>query len=69
MFEYRITWYNEYEDKEELIRGLAYGNTYAEALDNVIKDYGAKCIIDIYLQALEDTATIELNVIKEQFNL
>ena len=69
MFEYRITWYNGYEGKEELIRGLVYGNTYAEALDRVIKDYGANGIIDIYLQALEDTATIELDTIKEQFNL
>ncbi len=69
MFEYRITWYNEVADKEEHIRGLACGKTYAEAAKMVLHDYGEKCVIDLYLQALEDTNTIELDTIKEQFKL
>ncbi len=69
MFEYRVNWYNDYEDKEEYARGLVYGPSYTDAIERVIKDYGKDAIIDIYLQALEDTDTIELVAIKEQFNL
>ena len=69
MFEYRVNWYNDYEDKEEYDRGLVYGPSYVDAIEKVIKDYGEDAIIDIYLQALEDTDTIELVAIKQQFNL
>ena len=69
MFEYRVNWYNDYEDKEECSRGLVAGKTYMDAADRVVHDYGEKNIIDIYLQALEDTNTIELEAIKRQFNL
>ena len=69
MFEYRITWYNEVDDKEEHIRGLVCGKTYAEAAKAVLHDYGENGVIDLYLQALEDTNTIELDTIKEQFKL
>jgi hypothetical protein len=69
MFEYRVNWYNNYEDKEKYARGLVYGPSYTDAMERVIKDYGKDAIIDIYLQALEDGGTIELMAIKEQFNL
>lgn len=69
MFEYRVNWYNEVNDKEEYARGLVYGTTYIKALKKVINDYGEENIIDVYLQALEDTDTIELVAIKKQFNL
>ena len=69
MFEYRITWYNEVDDKEESIRGLVCGKTYGEAAEAVLYDYGENGVIDLYLQALEDTNTIELDTIKEQFKL
>lgn len=69
MFEYRVTWYNEYDDKKEYSRGLVYGTSYSNAIERVIDDYGEDCIIDIYLYGLEDTNTIELETIKKQFNL
>ena len=69
MFEYRVKWYNDINDSEESARGLVYGPSYSEAIERVIKDYGEDCIIDIYLQALEDEDTIELVAIKDQFNL
>lgn len=69
MFEYRVNWYNEVDNKEEYARGLVYGPSYQAAMKKVMKDYGKDCIIDLYLQALEDTDTIELVAIKEQFNL
>ena len=69
MFEYRVTWYNDCYGQEEHVSGLVYGKTYVEAANRVIHDYGEKNIIDLYLQALEDTDTIELDTIKRQFNL
>jgi len=69
MYEYRINWYNSYEDKEVYARGLVAGKTYMDAVDRVIKDYGESNVIDIYLQAMEDTNVIELEAIKEHFQL
>jgi hypothetical protein len=69
MFEYRVNWYNEVANKRGYVRGLVHGATYNKALKNVINDYGEENIIDVYLQALEDDNTIELETIKEQFNL
>ena len=69
MFEYRVTWYNDFYNQKEHASGLVYGKTYVEATNRVIHDYGEKNIIDLYLQALEDTDTIELDAIKRQFNL
>ena len=69
MFEYRINWYNAVIDQEEHARGLVYGPSYKDAIEKVMKDYGEDSLIDVYLQALEDTDTIELETIKKQFNL
>ena len=69
MFEYRVNWYNDVIDQEEYARGLVYGPSYKDAMEKVMKDYGEDSLIDVYLQALEDTDTIELVAIKEQFNL
>jgi hypothetical protein len=69
MFEYRVNWYNDVIDQEEYVRGLVYGPSYKDAMEKVMKDYGEDSIIDVYLQALEDTDTIELVAIKKQFNL
>lgn len=69
MFEYRIKWYNDVIDQEEQARGLVYGPSYKDAIEKIMKDYGEDSLIDVYLQALEDTDTIELASIKEQFNL
>ena len=69
MFEYRVNWHNELTNKNEYRRGLVYGTSYSDAIEKVVNDYGEDCIIDIYLQGLEDTNTIELETIKEQFNL
>ena len=69
MFEYRVTWYNVCKEKEEAIRGLVASTSYRSAVNKVVDDYGEENIIDLYLMALEDTNTIELETIKKQFNL
>jgi len=69
MYEYRINWYNSYEDREEYARGLVSADTYTHAMQKVMADYGEPNIIDIYLLALEDTNVIELKTIKEHFEL
>lgn len=69
MFEYRVRWYNEFENQEVYSRGLVHGKNYKDAADKVINDYGEEYVIDLYLQALDDANTIELDTIKEQFNL
>ena len=67
MFEYRINWYNDVIDQEEYARGLVYGPSYKDAIEKIMKDYGEDSLINVYLQALEDTDTIELDSIKEVF--
>lgn len=67
MFKFKITWY--YDTEEEVIEGIAVGKTYAEAVANLIKDYGESNIVDMYLFPIEDSSTIELLAIKECFNL
>ena len=69
MFEYRVNWYNDYEDKEIHAQGLVAANGYLEAVEKILHDYGEQNIIDLYLQALEDTNVIELDTIKRQFKL
>ena len=69
MFEYRVHWYNEIEDKEIFSRGLVSGKSYKDATAKVINDYGEEYVIDLYLMTLEDSYTIELDAIKQQFDL
>ena len=69
MFEYRVHWYNDIEDQEIFSRGLVSGKSYKDATNKVINDYGEECVIDLYLMALEDSYTIELDTIKQQFDL
>ena len=69
MFEYRVNWYNEFDGKEVYARGIVSGGSYTEAAQKVIHDYGESNIINLFLEAMEDTEVIELKTIKEHFGL
>ena len=69
MIEYRVHCYNDIEDQEIFSRGLVSGKSYKDAANKVINDYGEECVTDLYLMALEDSYTIELDTIKQQFDL
>ena len=69
MFEYHVNWYDDCGDKEIYAEGLVAADTYVDAAEKVLRDYGEESVIDLYLQALEDTSVIELETIKRQFKL
>lgn len=62
-FEYEVHIYNEYSDvenKEEIIHGITFGCTYAEAMENIESYYGGD-IIDIKIYANEEQTVYELD--------
>ena len=59
-YQYKVTYWSNYEDKEKVGEGIVVGANYSEAADNLKKDYGED-LIDMYLQELdlEHTVTVD----------
>ena len=57
-FQYKVTYYNEFDGKEVSCEGLTYAKTYSKAMKKVIEDYGEDSVIDVYLMGLADDNTI-----------
>ena len=52
IFKYRVNWYDEYNDKEKAEEGLVWADSYGQAANNVIADYGKEYVIDMYLKEI-----------------
>ena len=48
-YKYKVTWYDSYYDEEVVEEGLTYANSYGNAANAVVEDYGKDNVIDIYL--------------------
>lgn len=48
-YKYKVTWYDSYYDKEVVEEGLTYANSYGNAANAVVEDYGKDNVVDIYL--------------------
>lgn len=65
--EYEVTIYDEYskkENKKEVIHGIAFGESYAEAMENIEKYYGEE-IVDVKLYMNEEQTVYELDAPSE----
>ena len=61
--EYEVQIYDEFSSKEnkyEIIHGITFGNTYAEAMEN-IEEYYRNQIIDVKLYMNEEQTVYELD--------
>lgn len=67
-YEYKVTYWNEFDECDKEERGLVFADSYAEAAEKLYKDYG-KELIDMYLQEWDTTNTVSLDEIKEGFKL
>ena len=54
-YKYKIKWYNEIDDKIEDISGFVFGETYLEAMKNLIGYYGNQEIEKVSLKYVDDT--------------
>ena len=54
-YKYKIKWYNERDDKIEDISGFVFGETYLEAMKNLIGYYGNQEIEKVSLKCVDDT--------------
>lgn len=62
-FEYEVQVYDEFSEKVnkyEVIHGITFANTYAEAMENIESYYG-DTIIDIKLYMNEEQSVYELD--------
>ena len=67
-YNYRVNYFDSYEDKEVLSEGLVYGHSYTDAIDKVLQDYGTDSLIDIYLHEIYvDGACITKEEIADAF--
>lgn len=67
-YEYSVTYWNDYEEKDMKERGLVWANSYSEAADKVYQDF-KKDLIDMYLQEWDSYNSISLDEIKRGFHL
>jgi hypothetical protein len=70
-YKYKVTWYNSYEDKELTETGLVHANSYGNAANAVVEDYGKNDVIDIYLYEIYNEgggACISVDELKDTFD-
>ena len=67
-YEYKVTYWNEYEEKDFEESGLTWASNYGEAANKIKEDYRDD-LIDMYLHEWDTTNTVSLDEIKEGFKL
>ena len=48
-YKYKITYFDESKDEEVPFEGIVWGDSYGNAANRVVEDYGKDNLIDIYL--------------------
>lgn len=64
-YKYKVTYWNIVDEEDKSDKGLVFGSNYGEAAMNVLNDYGADKVEDIYLQELDTSTTISEDEIKD----
>ena len=67
-YEFKATYWDDYNDCEKEDRGLVFAEDYAEAANKVKTDYGRE-LISMYLCEWDTCNTITVDEIKEGFKL
>ena len=52
-FKYEIKYFDDIEEKQKIICGLVFEQSYASAISNITDFYGEDCIVYIAIEALE----------------
>jgi hypothetical protein len=66
---YELTYYDEYEKKEEKKKGLTFGETYKDAIEKVADYYDDSSITDIKMRITDNnTLVIEADDILNEFS-
>jgi hypothetical protein len=70
-YKYRLTYYSEYDHDEFPDGGIVYGNSYSEAMENIVKDYGEENISEVFIDSLclDGEHTLSFEDIKSTFNI
>lgn len=66
-YEYEVTYWDDFYEKEVKEKGLTHARTYGEATEKVFKDYDH--VIGIYISEWEYENTINVEEIKDGFEL
>ena len=66
-YEYKVTYWSEYDESDKEDRGLVFARDYSEAASKVQNDYSN--LIDMYLQEWDTSCTVSLDELKEGFKL
>lgn len=67
-YEFKVTYWDDFNDRDEQEQGLVWAEDYGEAAQKLKDDYGRE-LIDMYLQEWDTANTISLDEIKEGFHL
>lgn len=67
-YEFKATYWDDYDDCEKEDRGLVFAKDYSKAADKVSADYGHQ-LISVYLCEWDTGNTITVDEIKEGFKL
>lgn len=67
-YEFKATYWDDYDDCEKEDRGLVFAKDYGKAAKKVSAAYGRN-IISVYLCELDAYNTITVDEIKEEFKL
>ena len=52
-FKYEIKYFDDIEEKQKIICGLVFEQSYSLAISNITDFYGEDCIVYIAIEALE----------------
>ncbi len=67
MFAYEVSYWDEIDNKEENDHGIAFGDTYAEANENIVHYYGEDNIIELKLFAIGENEDSVLSAMEYNF--
>ena len=66
-FKYKLVWYIEVEEKDETAYGITCGESYAEAMENIEKQFGDTIQSIEHLEMISDNAG-SYDLDEEQYN-
>jgi hypothetical protein len=69
-YKFKLSYYDEYRNDEFPDEGLVYGESYGDAANKVVEDYGKNNVVEMYLQeiTIEDNKTITKDEIDSAFS-
>lgn len=51
-YKYEVGWYNPYDDKEELEKGIVFEHDYGSAANRVVHSYGKDYVFEVKIKEI-----------------